>query len=159
MKNILLAAVLTESSGRVSNTCMVIKSNESAIISVPTKFLRITSLTASRCAGFILPVFDFKCIVLYPERYIEITFRCRELTLSFSDMLAVAALTKLEPLSARGIIDSELFASRMTLTGSPGFRFISCIHFFGNDKMYVDLPVNCILRTSPLLSDREINNL
>src|SRR5918911_2034301 len=97
-------------------------------------------------------------IILYPDRYMDMTLRCRELTFSFSNTIAVASLVILEFLSAWGIISNELFASRVRFTGSPGFRCISFIHFFGNDKMYVDLPVNCILRTSPV-SDMNPNFL
>src|SRR5215472_1567725 len=49
---------------------------------------------------------------------------------------------------ALGCIVKELFASRIIVTGSLGLRCISFIHFLGKDNMYVDLPVNCILRTS-----------
>src|SRR5215467_9643011 len=38
--------------------------------------------------------------------------------------------------------------SRIIVTGSPRLRCISFIHLLGKDNMYVDLPVNCILRTS-----------
>ena len=51
-------------------------------------------------------------------------------------------------------MDKELLDPRTIVTGSPAFRCISLIHLFGNDRMYVDLPVNCILRTS-FLSDVE----
>src|SRR3569833_1425464 len=89
-------------------------------------------------------------MILYPDRYMDTTLRCKELAFSFSNTIAVASLVRLELLSAYGIISNELFGSRVRFTGSPGFKCISSIHFFGNDKMYVDLPVNCILRTSPL---------
>ena len=56
--------------------------------------------------------------------------------------------------SAFGIMDKELLDSRTIVTGSPAFRCSSLIHLFGNDRMYVDLPVNCILRTS-FLSDMD----
>jgi hypothetical protein len=156
IKNILLTAALTESSGRLSNTWIVIKSDASAIISVATKFLRTTSLTASRCEGLILPVFYFKCMILYPAKYIDTTLRFKELPLSLCNTIAVTSLAESGLLSALGIMDKELLDSRVIVTGSPALRFISIIHLLGNDRMYVDLPVNCILRTS-LLSDIEVN--
>jgi hypothetical protein len=39
-------------------------------------------------------------------------------------------------------MDKELLDSRVIVTGSPALRFISIIHLLGNDRMYVDLPVN-----------------
>jgi len=53
-------------------------------------------------------------------------------------------------------MDKELLDSRIIVTGSPGLRCISFIHLLGKDNMYVDLPVNCILRTS-FSSDRRRN--
>jgi hypothetical protein len=58
--------------------------------------------------------------------------------------------------NALGSTDKWVLDSRTIVTGSPRLRFISIIHLLGNDRMYVDLPVSCILRTS-LLSEIEVN--
>ena|SRR6188472_409097 len=92
---ILLTAVLTESSGRVSKTCIVITSDESAIVPVPTKFLWTIS-SALHWAGFIRPLFDFKCIVLYPAGYIDTILRFSEFTPSLYNTNAVASLARLD---------------------------------------------------------------
>jgi hypothetical protein len=97
-------------------------------------------------------------MILYPAKYIEITLRLRELTPSDCIINAVASSVESEDLNELGMMDKELFVSRTMLTRSPALRFISFIHFFGKERMYVDLPVNCILRTSFLpFSDIEIN--
>src|SRR5215469_15418752 len=127
---------------------MVIKSDASAIISVATRFRRTTSRTASRCDGLILPLFDFKCIILYPAKYIDTTLRFKELPLSSCRITVMTSSFEIGLLTELGSIDKELLASRIMVTGSPGLRCISVIHFLGKDNMYVDLPVNCILRTS-----------
>ena len=95
------------------------------------------------------PVFDFKCIILYPAKYIDTTLRFKELPLSSCRIKDITSLSELELLhTALESIDKELLASRTIVTGSPGLRCISLIHLLGKDNMYVDLPVNCILRTS-----------
>src|SRR5215469_3070219 len=136
---------------------MVIKSDASAIISVATRFRRTTSLTASRCDGLILPVFDRKFIILYPAKYIDTTLRFKELPLSFCSTTAFTSLVESGLFPACGTIDKDLLDSRTIVTGSPALRSISIIHLLGNDRMYVDLPVNCILRTS-FLSEIEPNH-
>jgi hypothetical protein len=127
--------VFTDSSGRVSKTWTVIISEESAIISVPTRLRRITSLIASLCSGLILPDFAFRCIILYPAKYIEITFRFKEFSLSVCVIIAVASLIESEDLKELGTIDKDWFVSLIILTRSPAFKFISFIHFFGKDKI------------------------
>ena len=94
--------------------------------------------------------------MLYPAKYIDMTLRFREVPLSFCKTIDVTSLAESDLLSPFGIMDKVLLGSRTIVTGSPALRCISIIHLFGNDKMYVDLPVNCILRTS-LLSDMEVN--
>src|SRR4030095_9057125 len=98
MRNILLTAVFMDSSGRGSNTWTVIFSDESAIISVPTRLRRITSLIASLWIGLILPDFALRCIILKPAKYIEITFRFSEFSLSVWVISAVASLSDSEDL-------------------------------------------------------------
>src|SRR5215813_9947504 len=106
--------------------------------------------------GLILPVFDLKCIILYPAKYIDTTLRFKELPLSFCSTTAFTSLAKSGLFPVCGNIDKELLGSRTIVTGSPALRCISIIHLLGNERIYVDLPVNCILRTS-FLSEIELN--
>ena len=110
-----------------------------------------------RCDGLILPVFDLKCIILYPAKYIDTTLRFKELPLSFCSTIAFTSLAESGLFPTCGSMDRELLGSRPIVTGSPALRCISIIHLLGSDRMYVDLPVNCILRTSVLLPDIEPN--
>src|SRR5262249_858549 len=136
IKNILRTAESTESSGMLSSTWIIIKSDPSAIISVPTKFLRTTSLTESRWHGLILPVFHFKFIIVYTAKYMDTSLRFKELPLSSCDTIAVTSLAESGFRSALGIMDKELLGSRTIVTRSPALRCISFIHLFGNDRMY-----------------------
>ena len=87
-------------------------------------------------------------MILYPANYIDTILRFKEFSLSFCKIIAVTSLAELGVILALGITDKELLDSRTIVTGSPALRCNSVIHLFGNDRMYVDLPVNCILRTS-----------
>ncbi len=89
----------------------------------------------------------------------DTTLRFKELPLSSCNINAVTSL--FEPVIVRslGAIDRVLLDSRTIVTGTPGLRCISCIHLLGKDNMYVDLPVNCILRTSLSSDTAAINNL
>jgi hypothetical protein len=80
----------------------------------------------------------------------DTTLRFKELPLSSCRICVITSSFELGLLTALGSIDKELLASRIIVTGSPGLRCMSFIHLLGNDSTYVDLPVNCILRTSLL---------
>jgi hypothetical protein len=94
--------------------------------------------------------------LLYPAKYVDTTLRFKELPLSSCKTGTVTSLAESGVVAALGSTDRWVLDSRTIVTGSPRLRFISIIHLLGNDMMYVDLPVSCILRTS-LLSEIEVN--
>src|SRR5947208_3568572 len=89
----------------------------------------------------------------------DTTLRPKELPLSSCNINAVTSLLEPLILSSLGTIDRVFLGSRTIVTGLSGLRFISCIHLFGKDNMYVDLPVNCIIRTSLFSDTALIDNI
>jgi len=84
--------------------------------------------------------------------------RFKQLPLSSCDISAVISLFEPVIVTSLGTIDRVLLDSRTIVIRTPALRCISCIHLLGKDNMYVDLPVNYILRTSLFSDTAAINN-